>query len=239
MNTPIVKFLVFLVTAAAGVVASALPQSGNDSAYQCRAKPGAIALYKKATILEDRGEIGKAFTHYNEAVRIDPSFCDAKYRIGKLFEKRGKLNDALKWYRYALAANDKFPEVLLAAAEISVILNSTEMALDYYEKLLALDRRNPVVYMSLGRVYHRKGYYNNAVYYFRAAMKLYPPDSPGRTEARRMTGMCFYDLGKCDSVIVYLDIRGSIDDEQARTACSDCYRKLKIPEARRYRAEKW
>lgn len=50
------------------------------------------------------GLLGEASTHYEKALELDPSLCQAWYKLGVCYVRMGKLNEALRAFRKNVAA---------------------------------------------------------------------------------------------------------------------------------------
>ena len=50
------------------------------------------------------GLLGEAGTHYEKALELDPSLCQAWYKLGVCYVRMGKLNEALRAFRKNVAA---------------------------------------------------------------------------------------------------------------------------------------
>lgn len=50
------------------------------------------------------GLLGEASTHYEKALELDPSLCQAWYKLGVCYVRMGKLNEALRAFRKNVAS---------------------------------------------------------------------------------------------------------------------------------------
>jgi tetratricopeptide (TPR) repeat protein len=206
-----------------------LQQNGRfnqgTSLPRCTVKDKAILNeYKKAQLLQEQGKDNQALEKLKKIITREPTFCDAFEAIGDIHEKNRRFDEAVAWYKKCLTSRPDNPPVHRKIAESYLLIGDTTAALFHYEHMIRLDARNPQGYQAAGRIYYLKGYPSTALHFLRQAVVLYGPEKRGDAEGVRLTmGMCFYQLGECDSVIVYLEQKGLLEHPLSFRALSDCY----------------
>ena len=81
-------------------------------------------------MFQKKGDLDKAITYYQKAVKIDPDYAQAYYNLGKLFHDRNIFKDAVSCYKKALEKRPEYVEAgnnmgraLLAAGDLTGALS--------------------------------------------------------------------------------------------------------------------
>lgn len=85
------------------------------------------------------GEVSIAKYLLEKALKIDPYFPDAYYRIGLVHQRRGDLKSAAKWFRQSVQLDGDHEEYAFSLAETLHALGKTEEALEFYWKAVEID----------------------------------------------------------------------------------------------------
>ncbi len=149
----------------------------------------AYFLFLQGRALEGRGEIDEAVAAYRAAIKLLPVAADVRAELAGLFAREGRAGEAIAEAEAALAVEPDNAEAhrLLGLIRAALADNATTtaaqgplvvQAIGHLEKALAGDRRDPVVEISLGRLYVRTGQYDKAV----PTLTAFLNDQPGYPE---------------------------------------------------------
>lgn len=102
--------------------------------------PKALFLLGKA--LSIKGDLFPSIKHLEEAIRVDKSFYDAYYLLGRNYARVNLLEDALKNYQLYYGVKPQ-SSVALEMARIYENKGRPEMAREYYSRANAMNPGNP------------------------------------------------------------------------------------------------
>jgi len=108
------------------------------SANYAKASPEAMKSYHKARSDYANGKDKSAEKNLEKAVKADPNFADAWYRLG-LLQDASKPADALKSYQKAVAADPKFVSPYLPIAELAANQKNWKEVKSATDEALKLD----------------------------------------------------------------------------------------------------
>ncbi len=131
--------------------------------------------------------------YFLKAIEIDPNFVDAMDNLGVAYRRQGKLEQAEEIYLKSMSmrGNNDVPYTNLALVYIDQ--GRYQDALELYIELLDIMPDSAEGNYGLGNLLLQFGYYDNALYYFNAALQIYiEQDSPYLIDAIRSIGLCYY-----------------------------------------------
>ena len=119
--------------------------------------------------------------HFNEALKIKPSYAPAYYNIGLLYQKRKIFKEAEKNYKTALNLN---PEHYPSYTNLGALLTNQDRvneAIKVFRKGLEFFPDSPNLHYNFGCLLSQSGRRNEAIKEFRVVLKL----DPGHNLAKR------------------------------------------------------
>ena len=87
-----------------------------------------LAAYNLGSLYEKRGDAEKALTEYQQAVKFDPNYGAAWFRIGQIFEQMHRDDDARHTYGKAIATSPDLAEANLRYGILSYQAGDMEAA---------------------------------------------------------------------------------------------------------------
>ena len=159
---------------------------------------------KKAREFYDAGQayFGKedylnAIKAYRKAVRKDRTFAFAWDMLGYSYRKNNEYEKAIECYEKSLELdpNGRMPLVNIPIAH--AYLKNYDAAIESYKKLITIFKDDPEGYYGIGRIYHIKGDYENALDNTMKAYNLYNEiNSPYARDAEANLGLYYRELSK-------------------------------------------
>jgi tetratricopeptide (TPR) repeat protein len=94
-----------------------------------------LAAYNLGSLYEKRGDVERALTEYQQAVKFDPHYGAAWFRIGQIFEQLNQGDDARHAYGKAVAFSPDLAEAQLRYGILSYQAGDMEAALGSLSKV--------------------------------------------------------------------------------------------------------
>jgi hypothetical protein len=91
-----------------------------------------------ASALFNKERFAEAFAHYNEAIKLNPSYANAFFNRGNAYVRLDKYQQALNDYNQAIALSPFFSEAYNNRAFIYIKLDRYQQAFDDYSKAISL-----------------------------------------------------------------------------------------------------
>ena len=148
----------------------------------------AIAHNNLGVILQELGRLQEAHASYKQAVTINSDYANAHNNLGVILQKLGKFQEAQASYRQAVRIN---PDYAIAHNNLGNSLKELgkyQAAESSYKQAITI---NPdyseayynlgVLYLDMARNFKELKQINEAVKYFKEALKVHPEDSFGAT----------------------------------------------------------
>ena len=145
-----------------------------------RAAPSAVAHVNVGDPLERRGRVADAVTHYEEAIRLRPSYGPGHVALGVALAEQGRLTEAIRRYEEAvrLMPGSAVPYNNLGAALAAQ--GRTDEAIERYREAVKRLPTYADAHKNLGLALAGQGRLAEAVEHYREALRL----RPGSLEAR-------------------------------------------------------
>ena len=139
-----------------------------------------------ATILDEKGELELAETHYKKALEIDSSFVPALNNLAYLYARQNKdLNTALDLAQRAKEKSWNSPAVLDTLGWVYYKKELYDSAITEFKGSIEKYSGNPMFHYHLGLAYNKKWDYANAVKSLNKALEL-DTNFDGAEEARKI-----------------------------------------------------
>ncbi|MDQ3820533.1 MAG: tetratricopeptide repeat protein [Acidobacteriota bacterium] len=169
----------------------------------------------------------EAVEAFSRALEIDPHFAPALADLGASLEEQGRYSEAIGYYERALAVDEKqyIVHYLLGEALIKQNPEESSRAEEHLTRAAALEPEFAEAYLSLGKIYARKGRLSEAVAEFEHAIKL----DPNIAEAHYQLGRAYARLKRTDEAQNELALFKQLSEtqkEQAQNERRDIVRRL-------------
>jgi protein O-mannosyl-transferase len=145
--------------------------------------------------LDEKGQTDEAIPHFQEAIRIRPSYPEAYNNLGVALGKQGQTDEAIRQYQEAVRLK---PDYALAHNNLGVALgkkDQTEEAIRELREAVRLDPNYAMAHNNLGAALDRKGQTAEAISHYQQAIRLNP-----------------YDAGAYNNLAASLDDKGQPDE---------------------------
>jgi len=129
-------------------------------------------------LLKDQGRIEEAMEQLQEAVQINPNWCESLNNLGLALAAQRRFDEAIARYRRAIQINPDFAKAL---NNLGVALNAEgrfKEAMQNYYRAIQIDPGQAEPHSNLGVALSQLGHTREAVVQYREALKL-NPDSAG------------------------------------------------------------
>jgi len=141
-----------------------------------------------ANSLVRQGELDKAQTEFEEALRYDPTFWEALNGLGNLLARRGEVDGAIDLYRRGLTAAPAQATLHQNLANALAVKGELDDAEVHYRESIRLDPTSATAHLNLGNLLARQKRFAEAAQEFSAALRLDPDLEPARRNLARVRG---------------------------------------------------
>jgi protein O-mannosyl-transferase len=125
-------------------------------------------------VLEERGRISEAMTHYRTAMKIKPDFALPHNNLGNVLFATQNNEEAITYYNSALKLR---PDYAMAHNNLGIALEKKgelEEAIAHYRKAVRLEPNLVLAHYNLGIVLKEKGELEEAIFHYQEALKYKP-----------------------------------------------------------------
>lgn len=160
-------------------------EAGLSSRFSLPSVMKADALYRMR-------QYGKAKSHYDVALEIDPKDSVSWCHLGNIYAFEGKRALALTAYDRAIEANPKNAWAWNNKGVVFTTLRWPEEAMTCFNKALQIDPENPDAHINIARSLAKIGRSDEAVYHYTEALKAKPDSEMAKEGLSReyYKGMC-------------------------------------------------
>ncbi|MFQ5592362.1 MAG: tetratricopeptide repeat protein, partial [Phycisphaerae bacterium] len=123
-------------------------------------------------LLGNRGDHRGALAHLQEAVRLDPGFCEAQYNLGTALSMLGRTDEALKAYQQAIRIQPDHVQAHTNLGNVYLERGQAAQAVAQYRIVLRKDPRHADAHANLGVALRRLGRSEQAVEEYRKAIAI-------------------------------------------------------------------
>ncbi len=120
----------------------------------------------------------EAISHYQEVLRLKPSYCDGHYNLGVALQKVGRADEAQEQYRQALKLNPVDGKIYINLADCLVRAGKTTEAIEKDEQAVKLLPNFAPLRYNLGSLFLQTGNVQAAIEQLKVAVKLDPRLAP-------------------------------------------------------------
>lgn len=138
----------------------------------------------------DRGELDKAMSHYEAALKIRSGKLDPHYNLGTAFvemnlgdvlARKGQPDDAMDHFEQAIKLQPDYAEAYYNRGNVLFAKGRIDEAIADFEKALQLQPNDADAHTGLGNALLRKGALKEAIAHYNEAMALAPEDPHSRS----------------------------------------------------------
>lgn len=138
---------------------------------------------------KDRNRIPEAVSHFQEALRIQPSHAGSLINVGSLLMRQGKYQEAVASFEAALRSNPNSAAAHLNLAQSLMQLGRLEEAEALMERARAITPLDAKIYNAIGVLCIARGEPVRAEEAFRKALELRPDYQNARDNLARLKSM--------------------------------------------------
>jgi tetratricopeptide (TPR) repeat protein len=189
------------------------------------ARNNAIAYYNRGNAYQAKGDLDRAISDYNDAIRLDPNYAFAYNSRGKAYRAKGDLDRAISDYNdairldpnYALAYSNRgnfYQDMgdFLSAIGIVQAKGDYDRAIADYSEAIRIDPKSGIAsYINRGNAYHTNGDYDRAITDYNEAIRL----DPKSATSYRNRGNSYSAKGDFDRAIGDYDEAVRLDPKSA------------------------
>jgi protein O-mannosyl-transferase len=146
------------------------------------------------TALAKKGQIDEAIKQYQESLRLEPAFADARYNFGNLLLRNGQIDESISQYQEVIRLK---PDYALAYNNLGYALyrkGRNEEAINQFQEAIRLKPDYALAHNNLGNALYREGHDGEAISQYEEAIRL----SPDYADAHNDLGLALYRKGRTD-----------------------------------------
>ncbi|MBD3178737.1 MAG: tetratricopeptide repeat protein [Candidatus Latescibacteria bacterium] len=155
--------------------ARALPQFKDERGFDKKLTPAEIE-YQSAQQYMKSESYYEAIDHLKKAVKLEPEFFEAWSLLGKAQARIKNFSESVKSYKKANEIKPGNTNVIGSLGDNYLKLNNLDKAQEYFKMLTARDSLDYFGNIRLGFISKQKEEWDEAVDYFRRALKVKPED---------------------------------------------------------------
>jgi tetratricopeptide (TPR) repeat protein len=167
----------------------------------------ALGHYKLGTVSEKLGALDKAILSYQEALRLNPNFPEARIAVegyytnqGVMFRRTNQIDEAIRSFQQALSYNPSSANAHFELGQAFEQRGQATEAVAEYQAAINSDPDKSAAYARLAATYAKQGQYDHAVPAYKEVLRLNPQDPL----AFHGLGVAYNALGQRDEAITSL-----------------------------------
>ncbi len=149
----------------------------------------AAAEYNLGAVLDRRGRLAEARTHYERALEIDPFYARAMNNLGVSLDRNGQIEEAVAMLHRATEADPENAEAFSNLGSALIGARRLPEAIRALETSLALDPDAPDAHNNLGIALAQSGRLADAAREWETALEIYPGHVNARRNLERLAAM--------------------------------------------------
>jgi hypothetical protein len=132
------------------------------------------ALVQRAVAVQEAGELTRALSLLEQAVKLDPTAKAAYNSLGNVYYQQRRYQQAIAMYQKALTIDPAYAKARNNLGSTYMQLAMDRRATDEFQKALRADSSYSLAYYNLACVYARSGNSTTAAQYLQQAIALEP-----------------------------------------------------------------
>jgi protein O-mannosyl-transferase len=162
--------------------------------------PSALSHTNLGMVLQSAGRVDEALLHYQQALRLDAAYADARSNLAGLYLRHGKLDDAIAEYSAVVRADPRFTPDRVGLVSALIKKGRYQEAIDQCREGLRLDEDNPLLHGILGQALMMNGDAAAAIPEFEESLRL----SPGAPAVQTNLGLLLCRNGRFEEGLGHL-----------------------------------
>ena len=158
-----------------------------------------VALANIGTVLQSEGRTDAAIDHYEQSLKINPTYELAHYDLAVALQTRGEQDKARAHYEEAIRLRPDNAGSHYGLAMILSEMGETGRSKDHYLKALQIDPDYWQAHFGLGLTFGREGISDSAIVHFARVLQL-KPDNPN---AHFQLGVVLHQKGELQGAITH------------------------------------
>jgi len=158
-----------------------------------------LAHHNLGVVLDQKGRLNEAITHYREALQIKPDYAEAHYSLGTALVQNGRLDEGITHYQKALRINPGYADAYTGLGVALQHKGRVDEAITHYQKALQIDPDFAEAHYNLAIALREKGRVDEAISYFQKALEI----NPDYAEAHNNLGYDLLQKEKVDEAITH------------------------------------
>jgi tetratricopeptide (TPR) repeat protein len=127
--------------------------------------------------LHQMGDVESALVSYNKAVKINPDFAEAHYRIGGVINDQGDFDAAINSYKVAIKLKPDYAEAYIDMGNALNDQGNLEASIDIYKRAIKIKPNYAEAYYNMGLVLYSKGNLDSAIDSYKQALQIKPDNA--------------------------------------------------------------
>jgi len=132
------------------------------------------AHYNLASVLQSRGSVEEAITHYASALKVRPGDALALNSLGTAYQAAGRLREAAGAYQQAIRGRPDYSDAHYNLGILLLRAGQGRQAVPHFEQVLRARPQDADAHNDLGSALLMQGSGGEALSHFRAALKINP-----------------------------------------------------------------
>ena len=156
-----------------------------------------------------RGNLGKATSYYEKALKFDPEFYLAYYQLGVLEKKMGNSIKAIDHLNKVLEIKPDHDKTWFTLGTAHETDGHTEEAITHYNKAIEINPGYSKAYGNLGKLYTEKQDYQQAEVILKTVIQI----DPGYADGFMRLGLLYIEQEEFESAAENLAMATSLDEK--------------------------
>lgn len=131
----------------------------------------------RGSAYSDKGDIDRAISDYNEAIRIDPKYANPYYNRGLAYLKNGDNDRAIADFNVTIRIDPKFTDAYISRGNAYFDKRDNDQAISDYNEAIRINPKYAKAYNNRSDVYLNKGDNDRAVSDCNQAIRIDPKTS--------------------------------------------------------------
>lgn len=166
----------------------------------------AVDAYNMGLTNEMAGNYEQAIEYYQQAIELDPSYCDAMDNLALDLKYLGRTEESIDWYLRSIEVLPTNDVAYLGLANAYRQFEEYEDAAAAYKHLIEITPENPEGYFGLGMTYFSLDQYQDSLDSLKEAERLYKEqDSKFVADAQLFIGYNYFTLKDMENAILYFE----------------------------------